>query len=97
MELNKKVAIVTGSSRGIGRAIALRLAQEGADIVVTYHGNQEQADKVVADIKAKGRRAIALQIDLRKIEDVRNMFSKTINYFGKIDIIEHRVRTTYSI
>ncbi len=58
-----KVAIVTGSSRGIGRAIAERLGRDGANVVVTYVGNQDKAEEVVSAIKANGSDAIALQID----------------------------------
>lgn len=85
--LNGKIAIVTGSSRGIGRAIATRLAEEGASIVVTYHSNRELAEKVVLMIEAKGVDAIALQIDIRKLKDVRNLFNKTVAHFGKVDIL----------
>jgi 3-oxoacyl-[acyl-carrier protein] reductase len=85
--LNGKTAIVTGSSRGIGQAIATRLAQENANVVVTYHSNQEQAEEVVTIIKKKGVDAIALQVNVREIEDVRDLFNKTINHFGKVDIL----------
>jgi 3-oxoacyl-[acyl-carrier protein] reductase len=82
-----KVAIVTGSSRGIGRAIAERLGRDGANVVVTYVGNQDKAFEVVSAIKANGSEAIALQVDMRKIEDVRNLFQKTLDHFGKLDIL----------
>ena len=90
-----KVAIVTGSSRGIGRAIpfgiaslhAERLGRDGANVVVTYVGNQDKAEEVVSAIKANGAEAIALQVDMRKIEDVRNLFQKTLDHFGKLDIL----------
>ncbi|MBD2771964.1 SDR family oxidoreductase [Iningainema tapete] len=82
-----KVAIVTGSSRGIGRAIAERLGRDGANVVVTYAGNQDKAEEVVSAIKAHGTDAIAIQTDMRKIADVRNLFQKTLDHFGKIDIL----------
>ena len=85
--LSGKVAIVTGSSRGIGRAIAERLGQDGANVVVTYVGNQERANDVVSKIQLNGVEAIAVQVDLRKIADVRNLFQKTIEHFGKVDIL----------
>ena len=85
--LNGKTAIVTGSSRGIGRAIAFRLAQEGANVVVTYHSSKDTAEEVVNEIKAKGVDAIALQVNVRKVESVRDMFSKAINHFGTVDIL----------
>jgi 3-oxoacyl-[acyl-carrier protein] reductase len=83
MGLSEKVAIVTGSSRGIGRAIAERLGRDGANVVVTYAGNQDKAEEVVSAIKAHGTDAMsddkpqsvyAIQTDMRKIEDVRNLF-----------------------
>ncbi|MBD1848025.1 SDR family oxidoreductase [Cyanobacteria bacterium FACHB-63] len=85
--LEGKVAIVTGSSRGIGRAIAERLGQDGASVVVTYHGNQAKAEEVVSAIKTTGAEAIALQVDVRSLEDVRQLFQKTIDHFGKVDIL----------
>ena len=85
--LNGKTAIVTGSSRGIGRAIAFRLAQNGANVVVTYHSSKDTAEEVVNEIKAKDVDAIALQVNVREIESVRDMFSKAINHFGTIDIL----------
>lgn len=87
MSLHGKTAIVTGSSRGIGRAIAERLGQDGASVVVTYHGNQSKAEEVVSAIKASGSDAIALQVDVRNLEDIRQLFQKTINHFGKVDIL----------
>lgn len=85
--LQGKVAIVTGSSRGIGRAIAQRLGQDGANVVVTYAGNQDKALEVVQEIEAKGSEAIAVQVDMRKLEEVRALFEKTIDKFGKVDIL----------
>lgn len=85
--LKGKTAIVTGSSRGIGKAIALRLAQDGANVVVTYHSSKDVAEEVVKEIKKQGVDAIALQVNVRKIEDVRDLFSKAIDHFGKVDIL----------
>lgn len=85
--LQGKVAIVTGSSRGIGRAIAQRLGRDGANVVVTYAGNQHKALEVVREIEAKGSEAIAVQVDMRKLEEVRALFEKTIDKFGKVDIL----------
>ncbi len=92
--LSGKVAIVTGSSRGIGRAIAERLGSDGASVVVTYAGNQEKALEVVEAIIAKGSDAISVQVDMRKIEDVRNLFQKTLDYFGKLDILVNNAAGT---
>ena len=85
--LNNKTAIVTGSSRGIGRAIALRLAQDGANVVITYHSSKDVAEEVVNEIKEKGVEAIAIQVNVREIADVRKMFGKAIDRFGKVDIL----------
>lgn len=85
--LKSKVAIVTGSSRGIGRAIAERLGQDGASIVVTYAGNRDKAEEVVAKIQASGSPAIALQADVRNLTDVQALFDNTLSHFGKIDIL----------
>ena len=85
--LNGKTAIVTGSSRGIGKAIATRLAEDGANIVVTYHSSEDIATSVVTEIKKKGVDAIALQVNVREIEEVRDLFGKAIDHFGKIDIL----------
>ncbi|KAF3888965.1 MULTISPECIES: SDR family oxidoreductase [Nostocales] len=85
--LQGKVAIVTGSSRGIGRAIAERLGRDGAKVVVTYAGYQNKAEEVVSAIEASGSEAIAVQLNVREIEDVRSLFRKTLDRFGKLDIL----------
>ena len=86
-ELAGKVAIVTGSSRGIGRAIAQRLAQNGAQVVVTYHSSQDKAQEIVEKIKTNGSKAIALQVDVKEIDSVRRLFEQTLDHFGQIDIL----------
>ena len=92
--LQGKTAIVTGSSRGIGRAmpsasfaIATKLAEDGANIVITYHSNKGKAEEEVSAIKEKGVDAISLQVNVREIEDISNMFAKSIEHFGKVDIL----------
>jgi 3-oxoacyl-[acyl-carrier protein] reductase len=82
-----KVAIVTGSSRGIGRAIALRLAREGFAVVVNYAGNREEADKVVGEIESAGGRAVAAQADVSRPEDVRRLFDDAEQALGKVDVL----------
>ena len=86
-KLTGKIAIVTGSSRGIGRAIAQRLGKDGANVVVTYHNSQDKAQEVVEKIKAGGSEAIALQIDVKEINSVGNLFKQTLEHFGKVDIL----------
>jgi 3-oxoacyl-[acyl-carrier protein] reductase len=85
--LNNKVAIVTGSSRGIGAQIAITLAGAGASVVVNYSSNQKPADKVVSEIKANGGSAVAIKADISSPEEVKRMFDLVINQFGKINIL----------
>ena len=85
--LNNKVAIVTGSSRGIGAQIARTLAEAGASVVINYSGNQKPADKVVSEIKANGGSAIAIKADISRPEEVKRMFDSAISQFGKINIL----------
>lgn len=87
MLLKGKVAIVTGSSRGIGRAVAERLGRDGAKVVVTYAGNQAKAEEVVSSIKDNGSDAIALPFDLNKLDNIRSLFKETISHFGQLDIL----------
>ena len=85
--LNGHVALVTGSAKRIGRAIALRLAQEGADIVVHYRTSQAQARDIVAEIEQLGRRAIALPADLTDLAAIRQLFEQASVHFGRLDIL----------
>jgi len=85
--LSGKVALVTGAAKRIGRSVALRLASEGADVVVNYRGSKEEADEVVAQIAAMGRRAVAVQADVAKRKDVVTMFAAVEKEFGRLDIL----------
>ena len=85
--LNGKVALVTGASRGIGRAIAERLSRDGAAVAVNYANNAGEARKVVAEIEAAGRKACAIQGDVGRISEVVRLFDETIARFGKLDIL----------
>jgi len=87
MSLSGKVAIVTGASRGIGRSIALRLARDGAAVVVNYAGNAAAAKEAVAEITAAGGRAIAVQADVGKLADIGRLLETAIAQFGKLDIL----------
>jgi 3-oxoacyl-[acyl-carrier protein] reductase len=82
-----KVALVTGASRGIGRAIALRLARDGAAIVVNYAGNTEAAGQVVAEIEETGGRAVAVQADLGQVAEVGRLFDAVFEHLGRLDIL----------
>lgn len=85
--LDDKVAVVTGSSRGIGKAIAGRLAREGASVVVNYAKSRDKALETVATIKSEGREAMAVQADVGKTEDLQRLFDRAIETYGKIDIL----------
>lgn len=82
-----KVAIVTGASRGIGRAIALRLSQEGASVVVNYARGAEQAKDVVSAIEAAGGKALAVQADVSKTAEIRDLFDRTQETYSQVDIL----------
>ncbi|HEV3440530.1 MAG TPA: SDR family NAD(P)-dependent oxidoreductase [Gemmata sp.] len=86
-KLNGKVAVVTGASKGIGAEIAKQLAAEGASVVVNYASSKSGADKVVADIAAKGGKAVAVQADVAKPEDIKKLFAETKKAFGKLDVL----------
>ncbi|MDI6847352.1 MAG: 3-oxoacyl-ACP reductase family protein [Candidatus Bathyarchaeia archaeon] len=87
MRLKGKVAIVTGSSRGIGRSIALAFAREGADVVVNYVRSKESAKEVASSIIKMGRKALVVKADVSDVEDVKRMVESTLKEFGKIDIL----------
>ena len=86
-KLNGKVALVTGAAKRLGRAIALHLAREGADVVVHYHRSAAEAQEVVAEITNLGRRATSLRADLAKKSDIDNLFAETKKEFGRLDIL----------
>ncbi len=86
-KLAGKVAVVTGASKGIGASIAEHLAAEGASVVVNYSSSKAGADAVVAKITAKGGKAIAVQGNVSKQEDIQKLFKETIDAYGKIDIL----------
>lgn len=86
-ELTGKKALVTGGSRGIGRGIALALAEAGCDVAVNYLSAREQANEVVEQIAAIGRKAIAVQADVSQEEEVRRLVAEVETYLGQIDIL----------
>jgi 3-oxoacyl-[acyl-carrier protein] reductase len=85
--LTGKVALVTGASRGIGRAIAQRLSRDGAAIAVNYARNAAEAKKLVAEIEAAGGRAFAIQADVGRVSEIVRLFDQTIAHFSKLNIL----------
>lgn len=94
MDFTGKVAVVTGSSRGIGRAIALRLAAGGAKVVVNYQSNQAAADEVVEQIQAGGGEAIAVQADVSQPVQAQGLIDAAQKTFGRVDILVNNAGTT---
>jgi len=92
--LKGKVAIITGSGRGIGKAIALKLAENGADIVINDIPGSDYADETKKEIEALGVRAIVVRGDVRNKDDVDNLINKTVEAFGKIDILVNNAGIT---
>lgn len=92
--LQDRVAIITGASRGIGRAIALELAAQGANVVVNYSSSGDAAQQVVAEITDAGGNAIALQADVSKLEQVDAVLSNTLEKFGRVDILVNNAGIT---
>tara|TARA_R110002096_G_scaffold435756_1_gene662422 strand:+ start:560 stop:1315 length:756 start_codon:yes stop_codon:yes gene_type:complete len=86
--LKGKVAVVTGGSRDIGRAISVKLAKEGARVIVNYNNSESGAKATVDEIKAAGGKAIAVKADVSNLKDIKNLKAKTIEVFGdKVDIL----------
>lgn len=85
--LDEKVAIISGASSGIGKSVAERLASDGASVVITYAKSADKAQQVVNMIEEKGGKALALPADFTKVDDIRNLFQKTLRHFGKLDIL----------
>lgn len=87
MRLTGKVALVTGSSQGIGRGIATRFAQEGADIVINYNRTPGGAQEVLHEVEAAGRRGLIVQADMGNTGDIRKLIATAVEHFGRLDIL----------
>jgi len=97
MKFKDKIVLVTGSSRGIGRATAIAFAQEGANVVVNYVKNKTAGDEVVAEIKKLGVDAIAIQADVANENDVQRMIDETVQHFGGIDVLVNNAGIVFDI
>ncbi len=97
MKLKDKVALITGSSRGIGKAIALKFAREGAKIIVNYLDSETKANELVDEIKKIGSNAIAIKCDVSQEKDVKDMVDKSVKRFGKIDILVNNAGIVYDV
>ena len=94
MRFEGKVALVTGASRGIGRAIALALAAEGADVAVNYAGSEAAAKEVAAEIEAMGRKAFVIQADIASTEASTAMVDAVVKEFGRVDVLVNNAGIT---
>lgn len=97
MRFKDKIVIVTGSSRGIGRATAIAFAREGANVVVNYVKNKKASDEVVAEIKILGRDAISVQADVASEDDVKRMVKEAVQHFGAIDVLVNNAGIIWDI
>ncbi len=87
MTLNGKVALVTGAASGIGKAVALELARQGASVVVNYHSDRDPGQPVVDEITAAGGHAVTIQADVSKSADVTNLFAQAVSALGRVDLL----------
>jgi len=85
--LQGKTALVTGSSQGIGQGVAIRLAQEGANVIINYHSNPKGADDTLAQVKAAGSDGLSVQADLAHLDQIDSLIQQSVDKFGQIDIL----------
>ena len=85
--LKGRVALVTGAAKRLGRAVALRLAEEGADVIVHYRASEEEAESAEAEIQKTGRRGHAISADLNSVAEIKRLFDETAKEFGRLDIL----------
>ena len=87
MKLKDKIALVTGASKGIGAAIAVGLAREGADVVVNYNGDSNGAEQTAQQVRDLGRRALVVKADIGNVQEIVEMFRIARQEFGRIDVL----------
>jgi len=87
MKLKDKIALVTGSSRGVGRAVALGFAKQGANVIVNYTSNENAASEVVSEIQSMGGKAISVKADVAQKPEAENLVNSAIDEFGRLDIL----------
>ena len=86
-KLNGKVALITGSDSGIGRATAIEFAKEGADVIICYHSDKEGAEETLNQVQQQNRKALVMQVDITEEQSIENLFNQGIKEFGAIDIL----------
>ncbi len=91
-----KIALVTGSGRGIGKAIALHFAQHGADVIINFFRNREPAEETVRAVKRLGRRALLVKADVGDLDDITRLFDEVEKEFGGLDILVHNAASGYN-
>ena len=94
MRLQDKIVLVTGASKGIGRALALGMAKEGAELILNYNSDRAGAESVAADVRSLGRRALVLGADIAKVSQVQRMFKKARAIFGRLDVLVNNAGIT---
>src|SRR6187200_1616480 len=94
LDLTGKTALVTGGSRGIGKAIVLRLARQGADVAFSYRGNTDAANATAAEVESLGRRALAVQADAKEQQGAESLVKAALDAFGKVDILVNNAGIT---
>ncbi|MHC6181484.1 3-oxoacyl-[acyl-carrier-protein] reductase [Clostridium sp. JNZ X4-2] len=91
---SKNVAVITGAAKGIGRAIALKLADDGFDIVINYRNSSGSIEELIGEIESKGRRSIAVQGDVSVFEEAKNIIKQAVGFFGTIDVLVNNAGIT---
>lgn len=96
MDFKNKIALITGSGRGIGKAIALYFAQHGADVVINFFRNREPAEETAREVEKLGRRALLVKADVGDLDDITRLFDEVEKEFGGLDILVHNAASGYN-